>query len=321
MSNRLPRWLSLLLFGLLLAGTALAMPASSVPADAAKGPPVPLLWRVTGQQGATLYLLGSFHLLGAEDYPLAAAVDEAFAASSRVLFELPAEDVQSPAIGQQMQQAALRTDGRSLCEEIGQAQWSALEAYAAQHGLSAAAMAGYKPWFVALTVSLAEMSTQGLDPALGLDQHFMREAARAGKPTAGLETAAQQIALLDGMSSEEQRQMLAEALDDARDGNRQTRVLHEVWRAGDAARLWSEMAMDMRREYPALYRSINVERNDRWVPRLERFLQAGQGTTMVVVGSLHLLGADGVVEKLRAKGYKVERVGHGGGQAAVAAGP
>lgn len=313
MSNRFPRWLSTLLLGLLLAGTALAMPASSVPADAAKGPPVPLLWRVTGQGGATLYLLGSFHLLGAEDYPLAAAVDEAFEASSRLLFELPAADVQSPALAGQMLEAAQRSDGRSLRDDIGQAQWSALEAYAGEHGLSAAAMAGYKPWFVALTVSLAEMSNQGLDPALGLDQHFMREATRAGKPTSGLETAAEQIALLDGMSAEEQKQMLAEALDDARDGNRQTRVLHEVWRAGDAQRLWSEMAMDMRREYPALYRSINVERNDRWVPKLERFLQPGQGTTLAVVGSLHLLGADGVVEKLRAKGYKVERVAHGGG--------
>jgi uncharacterized protein len=30
--------------------------------------------------------------------------------------------------------------------------------------------------------------------------------------------------------------------------------------------------------------------------------------TLVVVGALHLLGEDGVVEKLRAKGYTVERV-------------
>ncbi|MBO8043575.1 TraB/GumN family protein, partial [Pseudomonas aeruginosa] len=32
------------------------------------------------------------------------------------------------------------------------------------------------------------------------------------------------------------------------------------------------------------------------------------GGTLVVVGTLHLLGGDGVVEKLKAKGYKVERV-------------
>jgi len=41
---------------------------------------------------------------------------------------------------------------------------------------------------------------------------------------------------------------------------------------------------------------------------LQERLQAGQGTTLVVVGALHLLGSDGVVEKLRARGYRVERI-------------
>ena len=35
---------------------------------------------------------------------------------------------------------------------------------------------------------------------------------------------------------------------------------------------------------------------------------AGHDDTLVVVGTLHLLGSDGVVEKLRAKGYTVERI-------------
>jgi uncharacterized protein YbaP (TraB family) len=30
--------------------------------------------------------------------------------------------------------------------------------------------------------------------------------------------------------------------------------------------------------------------------------------TLVVVGAMHLIGADGVVEKLRVKGYQVERI-------------
>ena len=50
-------------------------------------------------------------------------------------------------------------------------------------------------------------------------------------------------------------------------------------------------------------------RNDAWVPQLEARLALGEGEdTLAVVGALHLLGEDGVVEKLRAKGYEVERV-------------
>jgi hypothetical protein len=85
--------------------------------------------------------------------------------------------------------------------------------------------------------------------------------------------------------------------------------LHADWRAGDADALWAQMAVEMRREYPQLYKRINVERNDAWVPRIEQRLKAdGSDDTLVVVGALHLLGEDGVVEKLRARGYAVERV-------------
>ena len=45
------------------------------------------------------------------------------------------------------------------------------------------------------------------------------------------------------------------------------------------------------------------------MPKLQRMLDGeSEDDTLVVVGALHLLGDDGVVEKLRAKGYKVERV-------------
>lgn len=45
------------------------------------------------------------------------------------------------------------------------------------------------------------------------------------------------------------------------------------------------------------------------MPKLQAMLdRPGSDDTLVVVGTLHLLGEDGVVEKLRAKGYRVERV-------------
>ena len=134
-------------------------------------------------------------------------------------------------------------------------------------------------------------------------------ATEAGKPTAGLETGAQQIAFLDGMSKEEQLQFLAEALSESKDAKEETAKLHAAWRAGKAEVLWQDMAVQMKKDYPNLYKRINVARNDVWVPQIEKRLSAsGKDDTLVVVGALHLLGSDGVVEKLRAKGYAVERI-------------
>jgi uncharacterized protein YbaP (TraB family) len=215
-----------------------------------------------------------------------------------------------------MGQAALRTDGKQLDATLPPDTAKRLDAWVSQNadalqkaGIPAQALQLFEPWFVGLTVSIVEMSKQGLDPKLGLDQHFSEEAQAADKPTSGLETGDEQIAFLDGMGEAEQVQFLDETLQEAAGGSTDVQRLHAAWRAGDADALWSGMAVEMRDEYPALYQRINVARNDAWVPKLEQRLHdAHDADSLVVVGSLHLLGPDGVVEKLRAKGYKVERI-------------
>lgn len=283
--------------------------AEAEPKPGSPGAPVPLLWRVDAG-GGSLYLLGSFHLLRADDYPLADEVNQAYAGAQRLAFELPAEDVDSPALATTMLQAAQRAPGTSLREDLDAATWERLQAYCVRHGLPLQALQGYRPWFVGLSIGISEMARQGMDPALGLDRHFMQKALADGKPVQGLERASEQIALLAGMSDEEQRQMLAESLDDASGDGAQARQLHDAWRRGAAESLWQDMGQQMRQRYPALYRSINVERNQRWLPQLERLLKQApaDGDVLVVVGALHLLGPDGLVAQLRARGYQVERI-------------
>lgn len=295
---------SLLLGACLLTGSAVAAPAARAGSTA----PVPLLWKVTGPGDSRVYLLGSFHMLRADDYPLAADVDQAFAASNRLMFELSPADMQSPDLVGKMMQAAMRTDGSELRRDLDAPTWTKLQAYAAANNMPLAQLQGMKPWFVGLTITLSQLARMGLDPELGLDRHFMKRAADAGKPTSGLESIDTQIAVFAQMSNKEQQQMVAEALDQAEQADALSRTLHDAWRRGDEKMLWNEMAVDMRSQYPQLYKRINTDRNEAWVPKLQQQLQAGQGGTLVVVGALHLLGEDGVVEKLRAKGFKVERV-------------
>ncbi|MBB5863451.1 TraB/GumN family protein [Xanthomonas sp. 3058] len=303
---RFATWCSGALIAVVLWSGASAPAWARGAGDAGIGPPVPLLWKVDGK-GGTVYLLGSFHLLKPSDYPLSPEVMQAFAKADRLVFELPPADAQSPELGSRMLQAARRTDGRRLQDVLDAKTWQALTRYARKYGMSIDHLQPLEPWFVALTISLAQMSRQGMDPNAGLDHYLMDQAQARGKPADGLERADEQIALLDGMSPTEQHQLLEESLDEA-DAGDQLRQLHAAWRNGDVQTLSTQMAEDMRRHYPALYQDINVERNARWVPRLEQRLGKGSGTTLVVVGALHLLGRDGVVERLRARGYHVERI-------------
>lgn len=216
-----------------------------------------------------------------------------------------------------MGQAAMRTDGTPLDSALPEETAAALQAWTEENAetlqqmqLPPQVLQMFHPWFVSLMVTVTEMGKYGLNPELGLDNHVANRAAEAGKPTSGLETSEQQIALFTGMTPEEQVQFLQSSLESTgEEGRAEIARLHDAWRSGNAQFLWDEMAVEMRKEFPAVYQRINVDRNDAWVPQLEAMLAPdGSGNTLVVVGALHLVGEDGVVEKLQAKGYEVERI-------------
>ena len=297
------------------AGGASVEAAASTSSEQAKTPPVPLLWKVSDEDNA-VYVLGSFHLLKPDDYPLSPDVDAAFADAEQVVFEISPAEMSSPQLGVQMGQAALRTDGTQLNSELTPELVAKLDAWTTKNaealqksGVPAQALQMFEPWFVGLMISITEMTKMGLDPNLGMDMHFAKQATEAGKPTSGLETGAQQIAFLDGMDKAEQLQMLAESLEQSEEGRAEMEDLHRKWREGDADGIYQGMAAEMKAEFPKLYQHINVARNDAWVPKIEATLKAeGDDDTLVVVGALHTLGEDGIVEKLEARGYTVERI-------------
>lgn len=303
--NRTTKWQRIALAALLVLSAPFAL--ADTPKEA-HVPPVPLLWKVSDQDNS-VYLLGSFHLLRPDDYPLSADVQSAFEDAESLMFEVPPGDMDSPTVSRMMMQAALRRDGTTLESDVDAATWTQLQAWTSKNGVPLANLASFKPWFASLTISITEMMAQGLDPKLGLDAHFMQQAQAVGKPTAGLEQIADQVLLLSGMDAVEQRQLLKEALEEAAKGSAQTEKMHRAWRSGDARFLLEEMATKLKREFPRLYQRINVDRNDAWLPKIQQRLDAsGTDDTLIIVGALHLLGNDGVVEKLRTRGYQVERI-------------
>jgi len=215
----------------------------------------------------------------------------------------------NPALGQKMTQAAMRTDGKTLQQSVSVETWEKFEAYATKNNLPVANFQGFKPWFVGLILNVTEMQKIGLNPALGLDKHFMDRAAKAGKPAKGLETGESQIAIFDNMNPKQQEQFLQEALNETAEMRAKIEELHSTWRNADDKTLFEKMAAEMRKEYPELYESINPVRNKLWLPKLEALLKDNdKDDVLVVVGALHLVGDDGVVKMLTDKGYKVERL-------------
>ena len=58
------------------------------------------------------------------------------------------------------------------------------------------------------------------------------------------------------------------------------------------------------KEFPEVEKKLFAERNKAWTTHISRFL-AQKGDVFIVVGAGHLVGKDGVLELLRARGFKV----------------
>lgn len=290
-----------------LALCALLLPAAHAdqPAADAKRP---LLWKVSDSDNA-VYLLGSFHLLKEDDYPLPAEVDRAFDDSASLLFEIDPAAMTSPESATVMQKYMAYDNGETLSTVLPKATLARLSTLVSAGGGSVQALEHSEPWAVNLGLVLGVTRAMGFRPELGLDRTLMARASAAGKPTGGLETVEDQVKAMDTVPHAEQAQELEEFLADPQKAVREMGDMHAWWRTGDVARLDSGMRAEMARKTPESYRLLDVARNQAWLPQVEkRLVDPGKDNTLVVVGALHLLGSDGLVEQLRAKGYTVERI-------------
>ena len=150
---------------------------------AAKAAPVPLLWKVSDADNS-LYLLGSFHMLKPDDYPLSADIDAAFDDAESLLFEIDPAAMTSPDTIAKFQRASAYDDGRTLSQVLPAATRDKLDKLLAVSGGSIAAYEAAEPWAVNLGLVLGIAQAMGFRSEDGLDQHFMARAKKIGKPVA-----------------------------------------------------------------------------------------------------------------------------------------
>jgi len=67
------------------------------------------------------------------------------------------------------------------------------------------------------------------------------------------------------------------------------------------------MLAELKTQPPKLYKKLITDRNRNWLPLIDAY-QKSPRTEFILVGVGHLVGPDGIVEALKKKGYKVEKL-------------
>jgi hypothetical protein len=263
------------------------------------------LWRIDGAAN-TVYLLGSIHLLRTEDYPLPHAIDEAYDDAEVVVMELDMDDLDPAYTQAAFNRAGVMTDGTTLRDLMGEARYRTAEEAAAAIDIPLDMLARSEPWLAAITVELMMLYRMGFNPLLGVEMTMTQRAVADGKPIEGLETVDEQLGFLDGLPLEAQREMLLQTLLQSAGLSESIDTLIDAWRFGDTATLEAELLQDIE-DQPDLHEALIVSRNRRWAETIATWLDDDRDY-LVVVGTLHLVGDDGVPSLLRAAGHRIQQL-------------
>ena len=161
----------------------------------------------------------------------------------------------------------------------------------------------FKPGMIVSTLQVLEFQRMGFTPQ-GVDAFFNTQALTDGKSVGALETLDEQIGFLAAMGEGVESEFIMMSLEDLDSSAKLMDEMIGAWRVGDSQALQTLFVDDMLERAPAVYDSLLRQRNLRWVPQIEAMFN-DQDTEFVLVGAAHLVGADGLVELLRARGYDI----------------
>ncbi|MCR4266574.1 TraB/GumN family protein [Nitratireductor sp. ZSWI3] len=332
--------LPLLLLSALLAGLLLASPASAetfacagknLLAELAAEDPAALeevrrkagetpngqglLWRVTRDGLAPSYLFGTMHMSDPRVTELSDAARQAFDGAERIVIEttdiLDQRAMAAAIYGQP--ELTMFTGSETLADHLSAADREIVEAALSARGVPFGSVKKMKPWMLISLVALPSCEVQRSSAGLPvLDVKLARQAQEDGKELLGLESAVEQLAAMASLPMELHARGLVETLSLGERLEDVMETMVALYVDGETGMFWPLIRAAVPEndasegDYAAFDQAMVKARNGVMAERSEPILE--KGGAFIAVGALHLPGAEGLVELLRAAGYEVEKV-------------
>jgi uncharacterized protein YbaP (TraB family) len=276
-------------------------------------------WKVTSDissadrstSDATVYLMGSIHFADKSFYPLRAEIKQAYESSRSLAVELDVNKIDHETYNRILVERGVFDDGTTIKDVISEETWLQLRQRLNRLNVDYEAVKNYRPGIMVLTLSALQVMQMGFDPNFGIDVHFLDQASSqdTSKEIIELETLEQQLDLFLNIPNGDL--LLRETLYSLDESELMMSDMVRYWKQGDEKRMSKMLFEDALDDYPAfsdIYDSLFYDRNDAMREKVELMLAEKGATYFVVVGTGHLIGDRGIVNELRKKGYRVERL-------------
>ena len=279
----------------------------------------PLLYKVTDDQGNTVWLFGSIHVGEEYFFPLPEYVTSAYETADALAVEF---DIVAYQNDMAAQMASLKklvyTDGTTISDHIPEELYTSAVEIMKEYGVYNKALDFYYPVLWYSFIESAMVESKGLRTDLGIDLHFLTRAHEEGKKIIDVESAEFQYSMMAGFSEDLQIMLLESTVAGAEDIESYMESLHELvaaWSAGDEAAfaelLREEPEFENAREkelYAEYTAAMETNRNLSMADFAENALKSGE-EVFIVVGAAHIVGDGALAQLLAERGYTVEIIG------------
>ena len=309
------RFAPVVLFPLLvlsLMGCAYLGNPQAVLEEMAPNEALPPVWKISGGEGAELYILGAIEMgpsLG-WDYP--PGLVAAFGKSSALVVEVNVHESGPESVQQLIGHFGRLPGGQTLQGTLPPTVWQLLKTTLSTTRISLSDANRLRPWLLSNLIIAEKIRVQGYYPERGSAEDFIRRSGN--RSIVPLESSVQQISFLGTLPRNVQELYLLETLrhfGDPRDDYVDRYV--NAWRAGDERALEDLIFEDFGEPdvFDPFFEVMIYDRSE-WIGKeLKVLLEAAQHSgesVFVVLGASYTIGERGVAATFKEQGYRVERL-------------
>ncbi len=260
------------------------------------------VWKVS-RGDRHFYLGGTIHILGEADYPLPRAFDVAYGKSDTLVFETDIKKSRNPKFTEAFMEKMVYSDNRTLKKLLTPDTFRALTIFAADRDVPVDALNHFKPGLVLVSLTLLEVERLGV-AGIGVDEFFFSKAVKDGKIIHHLESLEEQISFFENMGQGNEDELIAYIIKDLETLPGQLPVIKSAWKTGDIPGLDRAILAPLKKDFPELYQSLFINRNQKWMPKIQK-MAATPEVEFILVGAAHLAGEQGLLRLLKTRGFTI----------------
>lgn len=278
----------------------------------------PVLYEVTkAGSDNKMYLFGSIHMADKEltypDYVLDAYNKSHYIACEYNMIAANNDMEKMQEIAMNM----LYQDGTTIKDHIDEDTYNKLVNFLTEKNSYTVLYDYYKPVFFYSLMSSIMGKDAKLDSEAGVDEYFLNKAINDKKEILEVESMESQMNLLLGFSDELYLVSIRDVIDNYQDNVQELIQLYDSWKKGDINKILelNDEDIDIKdgytekqiEEIKEFNKKIIDDRNKTMTDKAISYFNDNKDV-FYMVGTLHIIGEDGIAHSLEEKGYTVKRI-------------